>query len=146
MSEATSEKKRLPLRRGAGFRVPEEPGAEPYLIASKCRSCGKHFVPTRVVCLHCGKQEMEEVALGGRGRVYTYTVVWQQLPGALVTVPYALALVAMDEGCQVNAVVTEDWESIDIDTEVEAYFEKVMEDAEGNDLLACKFRPVKKGR
>jgi len=145
MSEVTSEKKRLPLRPGAGFRIPEEPGAEPYLIASKCRNCGKHFVPTRVVCLNCGKQEMEEVALGGRGKVYTYTIVCQQLPGALVKVPYALAIIAMDEGCQVHTVVTEDCESVDVGMEVEVYFEKIMEDNEGNDLIVYKFRAVKEG-
>jgi hypothetical protein len=145
MSEVTSEKKRLPLRPGAGFRIPEEPGAEPYLIASKCRNCGKHFVPTRVVCLNCGKQEMEEVALGGRGKVYTYTIVCQQLPGALVQVPYALAIIAMDEGCQVHTVVTEDCESVDVGMEVEVYFEKIMEDNEGNDLIVYKFRAVKEG-
>ena len=145
MSEVTSEKKRLPLRPGAGFRVPEEPGAEPYLVASKCRNCGKHFVPTRAVCLNCGKQEMEEGALGGRGKVYTYTIVSQQLPGALVQVPYALAIIAMDEDCAVRTVVTEGWESIDVGTEVEVYFEKVMEDNEGNDLIVYKFRAVKEG-
>jgi len=143
MSETISQKKRLPLRPEAGFRIPDEHGAEPYLLASKCRNCGKHFFPARVICLNCGKHEMEEVALDGRGKVYTYTIVRQQLPGALVQVPYALAIIAMNEGCQVQSVVTENCESIDIGTEVEVYFEKVMEDAEGNDLIVYKFRSVK---
>ena len=143
MAEVRSERKRLPLRRGR-FKVPEEPGVEPYLIASRCPECGKYFSGSRKVCLNCGKRDLEEVGLGGRGRVYTYTIVWQQLPGALVKVPYAIVVVAMDEGCQVHGVVTEDFESLEIGKEVEVYFEKMKEDEEGNELLADKFRTVKR--
>lgn len=143
MSEVTSEKKRLPLRPGAGFRIPEEPGAKPYLYASRCGNCGKHFVPRRVICLNCDKQEMEEVALAGTGKLYAYTIVHHQVPGILLKVPYALAIIAMDEACAVRTVVTEDCESLVIDSKMEAYFEKGMEDAEGNDLIVCKFRATK---
>jgi uncharacterized OB-fold protein len=139
MTEAKPEKKRVPLRPGR-FKIPNEPGVKPYLVASRCRSCGKYFSPTRAICLNCGKREMEEVALGGRGKVYTYTLAHQQLPGALVKVPYAIANITMDEGCQVQTVVTEGWESIDIGQEMEVYFEKVREDAMGNEEIAYKFR------
>jgi len=125
------------------FKVPEEPGAKPYLFASRCRNCGEHFVPTRLICLNCGKQEMEEVALAGKGKVATYTVVRQQVPGALVPVPYALVVIVMDEGCQVHTVVTEEFESLRIGMDMEVYFEKIREDAEGNEQIVYKFRRVK---
>ncbi len=144
MSKATPTKKQLPLRPGAGFVVPEEPGAKPYLVASKCGNCGKFFYPSRVICLNCGKQQMETAPLKGTGKLYTYTIVQHQVPGALVTVPYALVLVAMDEECTVRSIVTEDWESLKIGMRMEAHFEKIREDAEGNDLLVCKFRAVNK--
>lgn len=143
MTETKSEKKRVPLRPG-GFVVPEDPGQEPYLTATKCGNCGKYFFPGRVICLNCGKQQMERVALGSKGKLYTYTVVHQQLPGALVKVPYAIAQVVMEEGCQIQGVVTEDFESLDIDMDMEVYFEKMGEDAEGNEQMAPKLRPVKK--
>jgi len=143
VAETTSEKKQVPLRPGM-FRIPEEPGAKPYLVASKCGNCGKHYFPTRVVCLNCGRRGLDEVALGGKGKLYTYTIARQQLPGSLVAVPYAIASVTMDEGCQVQSVVTEDWESLDIGMEIEVYFEKIREDAEGNDQIVYKFRPVKR--
>ncbi|MBW2087061.1 MAG: OB-fold domain-containing protein, partial [Deltaproteobacteria bacterium] len=73
----------------------------------------------------------------------TYTVAQQQLPGALVQVPYAIAIVLMEEGCQIHTVVTEDWENLEVDMDVEVYFEKMSEDQEGNDQLAYKFRAVK---
>jgi len=136
-----TEKKQVPIRRGR-FKVPDEPGAKPYLIGCKCGNCGKYFSGTRVVCLNCGKQQMEEVALSGKGKVYTFTTVHQQLPFALVEVPYAIVVVELEEGCQTRGVVTENFENVEVGKEVETYFEKVREDDEGNDLITDKFRLV----
>jgi uncharacterized OB-fold protein len=139
MSEAKSERRQVPLRPGM-FKIPEQPGEEPYLFGCKCRECGEYYFPSRVICLGCSAADMEEVALSGRGKVYSYTVARQQLPGALVQVPYAIAIITLEEGCQVRTPVTEDWESIDIDADMEIYFEKVGQDSEGNEQLAFKFR------
>ncbi|MBW1813985.1 MAG: Zn-ribbon domain-containing OB-fold protein [Deltaproteobacteria bacterium] len=142
MSEGKKEKKQLPLKPGI-FKIPDDPNEKPYLLGSKCKKCGTHFFPSRVICLNCGAEAMEEASLKGRGTVYTYTIARQQLPGALVQVPYAIAIVLMEEGCQIHTPVTEDWESVKIGMDVEVYFEKVFEDEDGNDLLAYKFRAVK---
>ena len=143
MSEASTGKKRLPLRRG-GFIIPEDPKAEPYLVASKCGNCGKYFAPPRVICLNCEKQQMEPAALSGKGTVYSYTIVHQQLPFSVVQVPYAIVIVALDEGCQAHGVVTENLESVEVGAPIKVYFEKVREDDEGNDLIVNKFRITKK--
>jgi hypothetical protein len=50
----------------------------------------------------------------------------------------------MVEGCQVHSVMTEHFENIAVDADVEVYFEKMMEDKDGNELIADKFRLVKK--
>ena len=142
MSKSTGEKKRRPIRPGR-FIVPEDPKAEPYLVGSRCGNCGKHFVPPRVICLNCGKQELSPAALSGRGVVYSYTIVHQQMPFALVQVPYAIVIAALEEGCQTHGVVTENLEDLDVGTPIEVYFEKVREDEEGAGLLMDKFRVVK---
>ena len=141
MTEATSQKKRLPIRRGR-FIVPEDPREKPYLIGSKCKNCGKYFSGRRVICLNCGKQEMEIVPLSGKGEVYSFTIVHQQLPFALVQVPYAIVIVAFEEGCQTHGVVTDSWDSVEVGKDLEVYFETVREDEEGNELLVDKFRIV----
>ncbi len=141
MAETIS-RKRIPLRPGL-FKIPDDPGAKPFLVASKCEQCGKYFFPERVVCLNCGKRGVKEVALKGRGKVYTFTVARQQLPGSLIPVPYGIATITMDEGCQVETVITEGWQQLDVDMDVEVYFEKIREDAQGNEEIAYKFRPVK---
>lgn len=144
MTQDTERKKRLPLRRGR-FVIPEDPNAEPYLIGGKCQNCGKFFTPPRTICLNCGKQMIEITPLSNKGKVYSYTIVWQQLPGALVKVPYSIVIVSMPEGCQVHAVVTEDYDKLEVAQDVEVYFENIAEDAEGNELIVDKFRIAKKG-
>ena len=139
MNEPKTEKKLMPLKPGI-FIIPDDPGKSPYLISSKCTTCGSYFFPTRAICLSCHTETLEEAPLTGKGKVYTFSIARQQLPGALVQVPYAIAIVVMDEGCQIHTVITEDWESVKIGMDVEVYFEKVFEDEEGNDLLAYKFR------
>src|SRR3990172_6168408 len=99
-------KKRVPPRPGL-FRVPDNPKEKPYLVASRCRECGETFFPTRKVCLGCGKETLDETPLSGKGKIYAYTVARQQLPGAYVQVPYAVAVVALDEGCSIHTVITE---------------------------------------
>jgi uncharacterized OB-fold protein len=140
MTNTSLVKKKVPLREGL-FKIPENHNLDPYLIASRCQSCGEHFVPLRMICLNCGKEEMEEVALSGKGKVSTYTIVMQQVPGSLVPAPYGLAIIAMDEGCQVHTIVTEKYESLKVGMPVKVYFEKIKEDSEGNEQLVYKFKP-----
>jgi len=143
MAETASKKKRLPIRRGR-FIVPDDPNEKPYLIGSKCTSCGKYFAGRRVVCLNCGKKAVERAPLSGKGKIYSFTTVHQQLPFALVKVPYTIVIVAFDEGCQTHGVITDDQDSIEVGKKVEIYFEVAREDEEGNELLIDKFRVVDK--
>ena len=137
----TAPKKRLPMREGR-FVIPETPREKPYLLASRCTSCGKYFSSPRVICLNCRKQTMQTVSLAGKGKIYSYTTVWQQLPGSVVKVPYAIVIVSMPEGCQVHGVVTEELGKLEVGKEVEVYFEKAAEDKDGNDLFIDKFRVI----
>jgi len=139
MQETT--KKQIPIRQGR-FIIPEVPGAKPFLIGARCKDCGAVFSHPRVICLNCGKQHVEPTSLSGKGKVYSYTVVWQPLPNSVVKVPYAIVIVSLQEGCQITGVVTEDFRSLKVGKNVEVYFEKVKEDQDGNSLMIDKFRVV----
>ena len=141
MTDTRRSKKKVPLRKGL-FRIPENDNKAPYLIASRCKSCGEYFVPTRFICLNCGKEDMEEVALSGKGKVATFTIVMQQVPGSLVPAPYGMAIITMDEGCQVHTVITDNYEALKVGMPMEVYFEKIREDADGNEQMVYKFKTV----
>jgi uncharacterized OB-fold protein len=141
MDEEKKEKKQLPLKKGL-FYLPEDPKEKPYLTAQRCQACGTYFYSGRQNCLNCGAEPLEVVPLKGRGKVYTYTIAYQQLPGAFMKVPYGIAIIEMEEGVHVHTVVDKDFEKLKVGMEMEVYFEKVAEDKEGNDLLAFKFKAV----
>ena len=137
----TKPKKRVPIKEGI-FRVPTH-GEQGRLIASRCRVCGEYFHPKRVVCANCYSEDQEEVALGHRGKIYTYTISRTTYPGTPVTAPFVTAQVEMPEGVSVLSLITDiALDDVEIGTEVELYFWKAGEDDQGNDVMAYAFRPV----
>jgi len=140
--EAPAEKRMVPLREGI-FRLPSGPDEEPALTGSRCQNCGDHFFPKRHICLSCGQEEIEETTLGPRGKIWTYTVARQTPPGSLMQAPYVIAVVQLAEGAMVQAVLTNyDPETVHVGMEVEMVLEKVGTSADGDDLMAFKFKPV----
>lgn len=139
---ATSEsKKRVPIKEGL-FKVPTD-GEKGHLIGSRCKKCGDCFYPRRALCANCYSEEIEEVALGTRGKIYTFTIARTGYPGMPLTPPFVTGQVELPEKVQVLSLITGiDFEAVKIGTDVELYFWKVREDEEGNELMAFAFRPV----
>lgn len=134
-------KKKVPVKEGL-FKLPSN-GNDGYLIGSRCRVCGEHFHPKRHVCANCYSEDLEDVALSTRGKIHTYTIARTAYPHTPVPAPFVTAQVKLPEGMQVLSLVTDvDPESVRIGTDVELYFMKAGEDAEGNELVAYAFRPV----
>jgi uncharacterized protein len=142
MAETTQEaRKQVPIRADI-FTMPP-PGEKPQLIGCRCPRCGESYFPRRQICLACGQNGMERALLGPRGAVSTFTIVHQKTGGSLVEPPYAIAQVRLDEGLTVQALLTEsDPGKIACGIAVEMVLEKLGETAEGEDLIAFKFRPL----
>ncbi len=137
----TEPKNRVPIKEGI-FRVPtnREQGR---LIASRCRACGEYFHPKRVVCANCYSEDQEEVVLGNRGKIYTYTISQTSYPGTPVKAPFVTAQVEMPEGVSVLSLITDiAQDEVEIGKEVELYFWKTGEDDQGNEVMAYAFRPI----
>lgn len=84
-----------------------DPSTKPYfdalkqrrLILRSCRACGQpHFYP-RELCPHCYSDDLEWIDATGGGEIYSYTVAHRPAgPAFKEDVPYALAIVQLDEG------------------------------------------------
>ena len=134
-------KKRVILKEGQ-FTMPSTPDEQPRLIGSRCRACGEYFFPKQVACAHCFKQDMEEVLLSPRGKLWSYTIVRQRPPVYQGPVPYALGLIELPE-IRIEALLTDcDFDSLKVGMDMELVIEKLHEDEEGNEVLTWKFRPV----
>lgn len=71
--------------------------AEKRLLIQRCKDCGgfQHYARPR--CLSCNGSNLEMVEAGGRGRIYSFTVV-QRSPYEDLPSPYVVALVRLQEG------------------------------------------------
>ena len=129
--------------KGASLRLGK---GEEALVGCRCPDCGDTFYPPRTICLSCYHEGLDRVALSGRGTLHTFTIARMALPGAFVKAPYVIARVQLPEGVIVPTVLDDvDPESVQIGMELEMVVEKVKSDAEGNDVMAFKFRPLKGG-
>lgn len=67
----------------------------------KCASCGTVSYPRHAVCPHCRHTKFTDVAIGGEGKVLTYTDVYA-LAVEYETRYLRLAIVELDDGVRVT--------------------------------------------
>jgi uncharacterized protein len=69
------------------------------LRLQRCAACGQYQFPPQAFCRHCASGDVRWVAVSGRGKVLSYTVVhWSPNPAYAAHAPYSLALIELDEG------------------------------------------------
>ena len=78
------------------------------LMGSKCRKCGAMYVPPRPICPKCHGNEMELVAMKGKGKLAAYTVITVGPPtmveeGFDRENPYCCGVVELEEGARITA-------------------------------------------
>ena len=72
--------------------------SEHRLEIQRCRSCGYYNHPPRPLCDSCGSEDLAFEPVGGRGAVYSYTVMRQKnVKGFEDDVPYVNVIVELDE-------------------------------------------------
>src|SRR3989344_7250208 len=72
------------------------------LLGSKCKSCGKSFFPTRLICPNCrtkGKLVAEQMPF--TGKIVSWTKVFVGPQGFDMETPYFLALIELDNGAMI---------------------------------------------
>jgi len=141
-----TEKKTIPIKQGL-WTTPSSPGEQPQLIASKCLQCGELYFPRKVDrrCVYCQQENLEDVKLSRRGKLYSFTVVMQEPGGGYYKgpVPYAYGCVDLPEGIRIVSLLTEsDPEKLEVGMDVEMVVEKLCDD-EGNVVTTFKFKPVR---
>ena len=100
------------------------------LYLQKCARCGTLRFYPRALCPSCLSSETEYVRASGRGKIYTFTVTYQnQAPGFRDELPYVMAYVELDEGPRIlTNVVHTPPDAVKIGMPVEVVFEDVDEE------------------
>ena len=129
---------RLPLPRTTAISRPFWDACRRHqLMVQRCDACGCFIFIPQDFCRHCLSQDLTWVPSSGRGRVYSYTVVWRPQTPAF-PVPYVVAIIDMDEGYQMlSNVVGCPTETVFIGMPVEVVFEDASPE-----ISLPKFRPA----
>ena len=99
-----------------------EAAAQGSLLVQRCNACGHRQFYPRQLCTACAGEVAWETA-SGRGLVHTFTIVRQNgMPPFKDLLPYAVAMIELDEGVRMMGNVTGcPVEQVKIGLRVEAY-------------------------
>ncbi len=128
------------------FVFPKDENDTPHLIGGKCLDCGDICFPKRILCDMCESEEpLEEVLIGEKGVLNTYTVVRLGYPN--FDLPYIMAIVTLPESDDLQVVAqVEDCEpeEVRIGMPLAITTGKIKTDIRtGKDVIAYKYRPVR---
>ena len=114
------------------------------LAAARCAACSQVFFPPRPVCLTCGSADLEPLRLSGRGRVVSFTRVYQPARGFTDFAGGLTALIELSEGIRVTAALTDvEPQEVTLGQEVEMVVRRLRsDDQRGMIVYGYKFRPV----
>jgi uncharacterized OB-fold protein len=108
------------------------------LRVQHCNLCGHDQLYPRIVCTVCHRSDLSWRAASGRGSIYSVTVV-RRAPSATYSadVPYAIALVELDEGPRLMSnIVGCDADDVRIGMRVVVDFDELA-----GDVRVPRFRP-----
>ena len=109
------------------------------LRVQRCAACRQHYFYPRPFCPRCGSADVAWVPVSGRARRHSYVISHRPAPGFEAEVPYAIAVVELEEGPRLmtNIVGVENTpERLELDMELEVVFQ------ERGDQCVPVFRPA----
>lgn len=94
----------------------------------RCTACGSWRHVPRPMCAECGSWGAEWALSCGRGRLFTWTVVRRAMHPDFTALPYAPAIIEMEEGVRlVSVVVACPPEDLEQGMAVEVFFDAVTD-------------------
>jgi len=113
------------------------------LVGSRCASCETILFPERIRCSGCGSTELEDHRLSGRGTIFTVTEVFEAPRGFESQVPYLAALVELEEGPIICAMLTDvDRDDVSVGEKVTMVTRRILVHGDDGPIIyAYKFTP-----
>ena len=99
------------------------------LRLQKCAACSHVYFPPRPFCPKCASPDIDVVRASGRATLYSYVIHHRAAPG--FTPPYAIAVVALEEGPRMmtNIVGIEQTpQALQLDMPLEVLFEPMSDE------------------
>jgi uncharacterized OB-fold protein len=108
-------------------------------LIHKCKVCNSFIFYPKIICPFCFSEDLEWVRASGRGKVYSYSVIYSYKPRAFSDdVPYVIAIIELEEGVRMMSnVIGCDPETVKCDMDVTIVFDDVT-----SEVTLPKFKPV----
>lgn len=84
--------RRIPVEEGLFDMAPTFPAGEVYLNGTRCNKCGRYYFPKRNRCMLCSSEELKDVKLGRRGKLFSYTNCNFPPPGGTIRGAFLMVL------------------------------------------------------
>jgi uncharacterized OB-fold protein len=125
------------------LQIPES--GDPYLQASKCKSCGAITLKSRMACAKCGgRNTFEPYRLSNKGTLHAFSIIYRAFPG--IEVPFVSAIADLEGGgtIKTNLIGVEpDPAKIKLGMNVDVVYQVTpRKDAEGNEYMAYFIKPA----
>lgn len=117
------------------------------LIGNQCTVCNKIYFPPRESCPYCRRRsmgKMKDVKLSNKGKIVTYTIIYDAPENFEGQAPYPVAIIELDEGPKITAQIVDcKLDDVKIGMKVKATFRKIQEDGYiGAIYYGYKFKPA----
>ncbi len=113
------------------------------LTGEVCETCGDKIFPPRDICPECDAPAKTPFTFSGRGKVYSFSTVYNAPEGYEEHLPYTVALVKLDEGPMVTAQLADVApDEVEVGMPVEMVTRKLRQEGDrGVVVYGYKFRP-----
>ena len=105
------------------------------LVGSKCKDCGDEFFPPVYRCKGCGSERIADREMPRTGKIITYTLLHETLPGFEAQAPLYLAVVELENGARVlTQIVDSPDDAVRTGAKVRATVRRVVVDGESGQI------------
>jgi uncharacterized OB-fold protein len=127
--------KKVPIRKG--LFTDDCAGS---LLGKRCKNCNQILPPLAPLCYNCSSEELDEIPLSKRGKLYSYTVIY--VPHPHLSSPYAVGVIDLPEGIKIYSPI-KNWQNkpLQVDMDVELVIGKAWEE-DDKEIFAFAFQPV----
>ena len=112
---------------------------EPILKGSKCLDCNRILFPARSRCPECLSSNINEIPLGKKGSLYSYTTVY--IPSKNFEPPYTVGYVELEEGVRIfGQIDIEEDQALQIGLPMKVSVDYLWNDQDGQKVSAYFFQ------
>jgi uncharacterized OB-fold protein len=136
---------RIPVAKNLFVETPKGPR----LTGSRCTTCKTPYFPRSGVCHNpeCAESRIEDAQFGPTGTLWSCAIQDYPPPDPVKFdkpyKPFAMGVVDLDDGLRVlGRVSVDDPRAIDVGARVEMVIEPLAHDADGNEIVGWKFKPL----